>query len=274
MKSVKNINLKNNFLKHIIIRLDFQKVPLTEITKTLGELKNFFKNNGFNHFEIKKENQARIDLPRSGQESLEIHGSITKVKEIYSFSDDNNGINVDLCDNFIIINVNSNKYIPFLDYFKYLNFVIFSYKKIFPFLVMTRLGIRKQNVCIVEGENNINKYFSKDTLNFYNKLQNINNLSSTKLETFEIEEYRVNLKNSIIKGMFNNRNMYKIILDIDAYLNNDDLIRKVLSNDNVAERMNNIIFDVFISNLTDEFVDMLSEDEFIDNLIIGVESNE
>lgn len=274
MECVKSINLKHNFLKHIIIRLDFQKVPFSNVAEMLNDFKSYFEKEGFNHFEIKKENQAQIDLPKQGQESLGIHGSITSVKDIYSFSNDNNGVNIDFCDNFIVINVNSNKYIPFMDYFKYLNVIIQAYNTMFPFLTLTRLGVRKQNICIVDGDENINKFFSKDIINFYNKLEHTNNLSSTRIETFEIEKYRVNLKSSINKGLFNDKEMYKIVIDIDAYLNDNSLIKSVLSNVEEAKKMNFIIFNAYISSLTSEFIDALSKNDFIDNLIIGVENNE
>lgn len=100
-------DLKRNFLKEIIMRLDFQGVFQAEMEKILLEAKPFLKEKGFDRYAEKVNNQIIND----GSTIQEIKSQI-----VYSFSSENFGYGLDLSTSCVVLSVKTQGYSSFDDY--------------------------------------------------------------------------------------------------------------------------------------------------------------
>lgn len=85
----------------------------------------------------------------------------------------------------------------------------------------------------------------------------------------------MNLLCDIEQGQLNDKQVYKLTLDSDIYIDDTNCIEKEIFENNNISSLNERLFAIYIDALTDEFVEMLANDEDIDQVeIIGVERNE
>lgn len=75
---VKRENLKNNFLKNIIVRFDYTGISEVELDSIIAKVKPIFKNDGYN--KLKEEYLTEMDFRLQDPESIETDG--LPVKEI------------------------------------------------------------------------------------------------------------------------------------------------------------------------------------------------
>ena len=96
-------------------------------------------------------------------------------------------------------------------------------------------------------------------------------MSSNRKDTFIIDVYKGNLSCNIEQGLAENKTLYKVSLDTDIYVDDVSVIEKGINFD----VMNNMLFEIYISSLTEKFRTALSgDDETLFEGIIGVERNE
>ena len=116
--------------------------------------------------------------------------------------------------------------------------------------------------------------FSNERFGYFNGLPEIKTLASNHRDTFNIEDYRVNLTCDINQGKANDAEIYRVSLDIDVYLDDKEKIEIILSDNKEALRMNDLIFAIYSDALSDEFKGALtSEDDFSIEGVLGVEPN-
>ena len=124
---------------------------------------------------------------------------------------------------------------------------------------------------MLEKKERINEFFSSDYFGYFNAIQNTNTVSSNRKDIFVIDVYKVNLSCNIEQGLAENRTLYKVSLDADIYVDDVSVIEKGIN----FGVMNDILFDIYISSLTEKFRAALSgDDETLFEGIIGVERNE
>jgi len=265
---------KNNILKQVIMRLDFQGVLPTEMENVLIPVKSFLKENGFTRYDKRIENELEIPMGMI-QPNLEISGPNIKSIEVHSFTDENKGYSIDLSVNFICLKVNETKYIPFDEYADVFMGISKIYNNNIDFFTVKRFGLRKINFCFLKQLNKLNKYFSTEYYN-YNKLyDNTNNLVSERKETFGVDNFKVNLLHGISQGQLDRDVIYKVVLDADIYIDEQEYIKKLIFDDGNIYVLNNKLFDIYIDAITEEFAELLKKDDFdFSSEIIGVERNE
>lgn len=274
-EDIKRSSFKHNFLKRVIIRLDFQGVLQAEMEKILVQVKPYLKGKGFNRYEqnINKE----IDL---GINSKGIFGSESPVKEIrniviHSFSNDNSGYVVDLSTKHICIKVNAIKYIPFDEYAEIFMDISNIYRETIDFFTMKRLGVRKINFCFVNKVKSINKYFNKRYFDYYDLFKEAEVVASEKKDHFSVDYCKLNLLCGIEQGKIRDSRKYQVTLDSDIYIDDADRIEKDIFEDNNISLLNERLFYIYKNALTDKFINILLSDKDISpNEIIGVERNE
>lgn len=270
MGPIVRTDLHFNFLKNIIFRIDFQGVFEPEMEKILVLVKPHLKSKGFSRYLKKKNNEIQINV--GDLESPESPLSkLVKSQEIHSFINEDRGYVLDLSSSFVCLNINSTAYTPFEEYCAIISEITSIYKENIDFISVNRVGIRKINVCMLEKREKINEFFSSEYFGYFNAIQNTNTVSSNRKDTFIIDVYKGNLSCNIEQGLAENKTLYKVSLDTDIYVDDVSVIEKGIDFD----VMNNMLFEIYISSLTEKFKTALSgDDETLFEGIIGVERNE
>lgn len=258
-------DLKRNFLKEIIMRLDFQGVFQAEMEKILLEAKPFLKEKGFDRYAEKVNNQIIND-----------GGTIQEIKSqiVYSFSSENSGYSLDLSTSCVVLSVKTQGYSSFDDYSEIFRRLINIYKRKIDFFTCKRFGLRKINFCFVNEIDTINKYFSNEYYSCH--------VPDTSFETENIERkdslacgnQKLNLKYAVEQGKLGEDKVYKVTLDTDIYLIEQTEIEKMLSDEQGLSAINEIVFKIYLASITDNMIDLLCNEEVEIDDVVGIEDNE
>lgn len=275
---VANINrgeFHHNFLKSVIVRLDFQGVLEAEMEKVLVHVKPFAKEQGFSRYAEKNANQIDIAVTDKGvPESIETTNRIRRQK-VYSFIDENRGFVLDVSNTFICLTINTTRYTPFDDYCGIVPFVSDIYKENIDFFTVTRFGIRKINECLIEDKGQIQQYFNQSLFNYYDCLEGINTIQSNHINVFTRGEHHINLITNIAQGQLEGKTVFSVRLDIDAYLDKSEDVLQLLDKHEKQVEINDLLFEIYTSSLTEKFISLLtSEDDFDNTIMMGVERND
>lgn len=274
--NTKDINRKSflhNFLKKIIVRLDYQRVLEKDMESFLSKAKSLLNEFGFDRYAEKNANEVNLEINNSGIGDP-VTPKTVKTQKIYSFMDETKGYTIDISDTFIVLTISSAKYTPFEEYMKMFLEVVGLCKTEFSFFSVKRFGIRKTNICLVTDQLLINTYFSKDQLRLYDNLSDVESFANSTTDNFKISNYLVNYKRSIRKGVAKESVLFEVVIDIDIYSNDVQQINNLLSDNEQLGQCNNILFDIFKNSLTPDLIDALSKEEFSIAELIGVEQNE
>lgn len=259
-KNITRSSFKHNFLKQIIIRLDFQGVLHTEMEQVLVKVKPYLKNKGYNRYD---ERQISNDVEETGNIVL------------HSFINDNSGYVVELSVKHICIKVNTVKYIPFENYAETFMDISKMYRSVIDFFTVKRFGIRKINFCFIRNKEHISKYFNPKYFDCYSLFDQSEIIEKEKKEIFLVDDYKLNLLCGIVQGQLNEQNVYQLTLDTDIYIDDTDRIEKCIYTDENISLLNEKLFMIYKDSITDEFVNMLiSEEDIMQDEIIGVDRNE
>lgn len=273
MASISRADFKYNFLKTIIIRLDFQGVFEPELEKVLPQIKPYLKEKGFNRYEKKTANQIEINVGK-GVPPMPASGRIQS-QEMHSFINEDFGFVLDVSSSVICLSINSTGYIPFESYSVLISNIANIYKKNIDFFTVTRLGIRKTNICMVNEKSRIKDLFSPGYFGYFESIKSANTIASNRRDTFSVDKCKVNLFCNIDQGVADKTQLYKLTLDIDAYLDDPTTIEQVVCNTNELNKMNELLFSVYINSLTEDFKKaLMTENDPILADIIGIEKNE
>ncbi|WP_373263578.1 TIGR04255 family protein [Hungatella hathewayi] len=273
-KSISRASFKYNFLKQVIIRLDFQGVLQAEMENILLKVKPYLKERKFNRYEQKINNEIDFEVNNG------IFESNNPVKEIrnviiHSFINEDCGYAIDLSTNYICLKVNAVKYISFEEYSKTFMDIANIYKTTIDFLTLKRFGLRKINFCFVNSVSCINKYFTQRYFDCYDLFGSSEVFACEKKENFSIDNCKMNVLCDIEQGMLGNKQIYKVTLDSDIYIDVTETIEKIIFEKNDMAKLNDKLFSIYADALTEEFGSMLLNDKTVwPDEIIGVEKNE
>ena len=273
MGDVNRTDLKYNFLKSIIVRLDFTGVLESEMEKVLIHIKPFAKDRGFSKYIEKITGQIDLSLVDKGaQESSEFSNKVKRQK-VYSFIDENRGVVLDVSNSFVCLTINTVQYISFDSYCEIVPHVAGIYKDCIDFFSVARFGIRKMNECLIEDKAQIRNYFNPEYYSYFSQLEGIDTLQSNHVNVFSIGKCRINHIANISQGQYEGKTVYSIRLDIDAYFTTAEDIQKLLDSKEELLKVNDLIFKVYVHSLTRDFVSSLMSEEYDGGLLIGVERN-
>lgn len=267
-------DLRYNFLKNIIVRLDFQGIVDSEIEHILPIIKPYVKSKGFNRFEEKTNSQISFEI-KGNLLSEEVPSKNIKNQKIFSFINDEKGITLDLSSDFICININTSKYIPFEIYCNTIVDIAKIIREQIDFFTVKRLGIRKINICLVDSKELVLKYFSKERFGYYTGIIDIDTIASQKKDLFRKDSYQVNLSCGIEQGRMDDKELFKVTVDIDLYMDDKQAIIAALEDFSILKGLNEVLFSIYTDTLTKELKQALcSNEDFAINSILGVERNE
>ncbi len=275
MASINRDEFHHNFLKSVIVRLDFQGVLEAEMEKVLVHVKPYAREQGFSRYVEKNANQIDIAVTDKGiPESIETTNRIRRQK-VYSFIDENRGFVLDVSNTFICLTINTTHYTPFDDYCGMVPFVAGVYKENIDFFTVTRFGIRKINECLLEDKRQIQQYFNPELFNYYSHLEGVNTVQSNHINVFTHGRHHVNLITNIAQGQYEGKTVYSVRLDIDAYMDKPDDVILLLDEHEKQVEINDLLFEIYTSSLTEKLIALLtSEDDFDSTIMMGVERND
>ncbi len=265
---------KHNFLKQIIVRLDFQGVLQAEMENVLLQVKAYLKDKQFNRYEQKISNEIDLNINNS---IFQVDNPIKEIRNvtIHSFTNENSGYAIDLSTNFILLKVNATKYIPFESYSTIFMDIANIYKSTIDFFTVKRFGLRKINFCFLDNVNCVNKYFSKRYFDCCDLFEGLDIFASEKKQNFAVDKCKVNLLCGIEQGQLGDRRIYKVTLDSDIYVDTTENVEQIIFTDNDIVKLNDKLFEIYKDVLTEEFIKMLlDEDVSWSGEIMGVDKNE
>lgn len=274
-KSITREKLKHNFLKEIIIRIDFSGVSDIELESIIPDIKKLLGNKGYNKFNV--EFATEMDFQVEDPELIEIEGIPVKDirrQQVYVFGNKVAGIQLKISSVFAFVIIRKTKYINFFEYSNTLIDVVKIIKEKIAFFDGIRFGLRKINNCLLTDIEKINDYFEKDFFNLFHIEENSETKIFNAKDCLAYEEYNINLTRTVLSGEIDGKPAYQVVLDSDIYLIDNEKIADIISSDEQMKIMNDMLFEIYKSVITEKLLDKLQKDIFEDDFILGVDSNE
>lgn len=261
--NIKREDLKSNFLKNTVIRLDYDYLFEEDIELVVKNLNPFLIKKDYK-MNSKTLNEIQIGFQMNKLDSNENPVDFNrKVKEEFSsYIHKDRNIVIDITRNYATMTVKykeNKNFEEIIDVFEEIKNQISQSRE---GIGLNRIGIRKTNIYFLKNINNINKYFEEKLFSFNSLIPNENVIIKKQIERFKYDNYNVNQNSEIQLGEYNNEennneeNIYRIIFDIDIY---DETIQ---NNKIDLGRMNDGIFKIYKSNLKEEFLDNLKEKNY------------
>lgn len=265
-RKIERGQLKKNFLKEIIMRLDFQGVLQAEMEKVLLKVKPYLKEKAFNRYSEKVNNQAVIEGTAVKETTSQI---------VYSFRNENSGYTLDLSASSIALSVKAVGYSPFEMYSEIFSYVASVYAQEIDFFTVMRFGFRKINFCFVKQLDQIGTYFDSKYYRIEEPVSEFDLASVNRSSRLSNGKENINLRYIIEQGQIDQDIYFKVTLDSDIYSNDEETITKVLSDKEKLSAMNERLFSIYCSVITERFIDILmNEDDLLPEGLVGVENNE
>lgn len=283
MKNLRS-EIKHNFLKNIIFRLDYEGIMEADIEKCVLDLRQNFINAGFitmgNRTENQVDVQLKMDLNLPNENSFSISNSNKSL--VYIFSSDNNEI-LELSKSFFTLTVNIDKiYESFDRYIALLAETVVTLRNSSPYFKALRIGLRKINICFLKDLKNLSGYFSNAAFNIDAVIEQFSDFKCTASNMVTIlsqDGYQINYVRNLQEGVMqqedgNQQPVYQVVLDIDVFKENNreilPLLTDIESIKNILTNQNTIEFEVFIKSLCNQFVELLKKETFEDSNIEGI----
>ena len=256
MKSIITRNqFRKNFLKEVIMRLDFQSILQTELEAVLSSVKHYLKTKSFT---------------RQGTLTDKTNSQI-----IYSFMDETSGYTIKLSNTYVILRVNTASYSPFEIYSEIFYDIVSIIKQNVDLFTIKRFGFRKINFCFVKKLENINKFFEPKYYSIEEPIDNIDINIINRTSKLFIDNKNINIYCVIEHGEIEQETCFKVILDSDIYSKDEKFIQSIFENKEEISKINDILFAIYQDAITEYFAKiLLSEENNIPEELLGVEYND
>lgn len=270
--NIKRTDLKSDFLKQMIIRIDYDYLFKEDIESIVKNCYDYLIDNDYKmNSKTLAEFNINVDIENLTSED---NGGINMKdnnKEVFSsFVKKENNIVIDITKNFTTMTVNYNNFVRFNQLIEDFSKITGEIKKVRKGIEIKRVGIRKFNFYILKDISKINEYFEQNLFDFNKMVEDKNDfIVKQTIESFKFENYKVNELGNITKGILTNENkekskVYQVVLDIDVY---DDEIE---NNDIHLEKMNEVLFNVYKSALNINFLEKLKKENYEDEVIMKI----
>ena len=267
-EKIKRKELKSNFLRQMIIRVDYDYLFDEDIENIVKKRYKELIESGYKmNSKTLAEYNINVNINNITEEENNSVSMKNNNKEEYSsFKKEN--IVIDITRNFATITDEYKKFESFEAIVSDFSKIIEEIRNVREGLEIKRIGIRKINSYLFKDINRINDYF-EPTLFSFNELEKNEKSLMVKqtIESFKYKDYKINELGNISKGIITNPNgekfdAYQVVLDIDVY-NDKDINEKIN-----LEEMNNIVFEVYKSALNINFLENLKKENYEDEVII------
>lgn len=262
-------SLKSNFLRQTIIRIDHDMLFDKDIQNYIESIYPHLIENGY---KMNSNTMSNYNVNINMDEFNNIANSVdTNIEGYTSFKNEKKDIIIDITKEATILTISYNKYEKFEEIYKVFRELVNKLSNIRVGFSFNRIGLRKINVFFIKNIENINNYLEENTFSLEKLINNkqINFEVKNIVETFKIEEYKVNKNVTAAKGVFLDENKqekeaYQIMLDIDIY--NDEM------RDNTENiiNMNDIVFEIYKNSLKYKFLEELKNENYKDEEILNI----
>ena len=261
--NIKREDLKSNFLKTTVLRLDYDYLFEEDVEQIIKQLNTFLIKKGYK-MNSKTLSETKIGFNMQKNNNDEDYVNINKKakEQASSFINKDKNIILDITRNFSTMSINYKYNKPFEDIVEVFNEVIKQVKKVREKISLNRIGLKKTNMYFLTNIDNINKYFEEKLFSFNNLILNRDVIIKQQLESFFYDNFKVIQNSEIQIGTYINKDkqteeqIYRILLDIDIY---DD---KLDDNEIDLNRMNLDVFEIYKSNLKIDFLEELKKEEY------------
>lgn len=275
-KKFNRYDFKYNVLSHVIIRHDFQGVSSSECERVVDNVSKWLREKGFSNRRkmYSRDYEFKINDPeKAGDELATV--SCEDRGDIYEFSHDNRFITLQISEDAVIVSIKPDKYINCLDYVELLSTIIAQIKNNAVYYRPVRFGIRKINECFFYELAKINDFFEKEIfpVKTYND-------SGTRLNTKDINDsycsgdYNVTFIRNLTLGQKDNKPCYRAIIDTDIYCYKKNLMQDESILAKTGGDMNDMLFQIYISVLTEQFCEQLINGNYNTDVVNGVKKND
>ena len=256
--------LKNNFLKTLIFRVDFSGMMDVDVEDFIKVIRPQLINAGY----ITLQEEYGISDNILNLDNIQTNNETAKV---YVFNS-STGKQIKISKTFIIfeINMEQNKTL-FSNYVPLISYTLNELKKL-QYVKFYKIGLKKVNVCILLNKKILNNYFKNNVLYRFREDSPITQVA----DEFLLRGYKVNYNRRFQEGKITDdsgdKPGYQIILVIDSFLEGYEILGEKITITDVSEilkELNNIIFEIYISSLTNKFISELSKDNYFDNNMKG-----
>lgn len=272
--------IKHNFLKKIMFRLDYEGIMESDVEKCIVSLRQRFHDAGFTKLSNRMENpfdlQVKMDLniPNENQKSIN--------NNIYSFSSNKREV-LEISKSFFTLDVSVDQVYESFD--KYMPLLVDTIEEIrssSPYFQVLRISLRKINICLIDDLESLSEYFSGAAFNVTDVVKQFSDYgcSATNIVTvLSKNDYQVNYVRNVQEGVIqlndgSQKTVYQAVIDVDVFKEGNKGILPLISDrqrvKETLETQNAIEFEVFIRSLSDKFIDTLKQEEFRDDAIRGV----
>lgn len=282
-------DFKYNFLKKVIIRIDYNGILDLDMDYTVRNIKDELYDNGFKIFQEGFINQVDFEIkdPELIETQMMIPVNELKKAKSYNFSSEDMSQSIQITKYFTILSIDFGKYITFETYGKLFSIIVKHLKDSNKFLKILRVGLRKINNCILLDISKLNEYFEERyfeniTQPFIGENYELNLVNSQRSDSFHIKDKDVNLIRFLSQGILDidgsEKEAYQLVLDIDVYIRDEQHIVIATDNEKVLYdkliEMNTLLFFMYTQILKGQFIQKLQSETFDDNIILGVEKND
>lgn len=184
------------------------------------------------------------------------------------------GIQCKISTKFACVEIQNQQYVAFSEYAKVLIQLMHIFREKIDFLNCLRFGIRKVNQCIIRDICSLEHYFDKMLFQIYGLDSGRSPMLYECKDCFTEGNYNINLVRNVIAGEYENQIAYQVVLDSDIYMTDSAEIDGLFEKYEEIIAMNERLFELYKESLTDDFLKDLTQDEWTDTNIIGVEKNE
>lgn len=258
-------SLKSNFMRQIIFRIDYKGV--IDIKDFVSHLSKYPQNQ-FKSYEPLSHNTIDFEVTKIDDisETLSIPVKEITKENIHRFTNNsfgNDELILDISKYFSILTIRCENYETidnYREFFSSFAHQLFAFEK---FLSIKRFGLRKIGGKIFNSFEEIFNTFEKSIFNFDFSSSPYISQKANYLDVLKSEKEFpiINYRRSIEKGIIRNTNTeaFQVILDIDAFLLDENLISDSLQqetfNELLKEINNDHLFNLFKLSVTEKFLE-------------------
>ncbi len=262
-------DIKRNFLREIIMRLDFQGVFQAELDNVIMHVKSILKEKQFNKFD-----EVYVNTACNNGNDME---SITRQKA-YVFISETKGYVIQLTTTVLLLTVNSTTYRAFEEYASIFIEIVNVYKENIDFFTVKRLGIRKNNKCLIQEVSEVTKYFNEKYYALNDTIDEYKHAYKELKEKYvgnDTNKTKMNLQYTIGIGSTDElKSVWQIEFDADVYMDQPEKIEEELYCKKNFKELNDILFTAYKNILTDAMKKVLIGRDAVPSGMLGVEDNE
>ncbi len=259
-------DLKKDFLKQSIIRIDYDYMFDEYIEETMKKIDDFLgdkgytiKNNFMSKFGLKVDiDKLNDDVNTNIMDTINVESD--KREKFFSFVNENKNIRIDITREYSAITVEYVEHIHFDEIYDIFNEIVKELRNARRNLQIKRLGLRKINIFMMKDISKINNFFEENTFNYSDKnLSSYQFIGKNSLVNYKCGDYLVNQIANIAQGYLqtddSSQLLYQLVLDFDIYIEN-------LTNQEILKDMNDKLFEIYKNSLTESFLNELLIENF------------